>query len=104
MWTRQYRKSPLRHLIIPTLALAGLGYFGFHAINGSLGLTSKQAYEAELAALRAELAVLVAEREGLEWRTAALRDGSLQREMIDEQARKQLGMVRGNEVIVLHDR
>ena len=102
MWTRQYRKSPLQHLIMPCLTVAALSYFGFHAVNGNLGLTSKQEYEQRLADLRGDLAALTAERERLEKRTAALSDGSLQRDMIDEQARRQLGMVRANEVILLH--
>ncbi len=102
MWTRHYRKSPLRHLVIPCIAAAALGYFGFHANNGNHGLTSKSVYEARLAALDAQLGSLIAEREQLAKKTASLRDGSLQRDMIDEQARRQLGLVRANEVILLH--
>lgn len=102
MWTRHYRKTPLRHLVIPTLAVASLVYFGFHANSGNHGLTSKSVYETRLAALETELAELTTERERLEKRTASLRDGSLQRDMIDEQARRQLGMVRADEIILLH--
>ena len=102
MWTRHHRKTPLRHLVIPTIAVAALAYFGFHAQSGNHGLTSKSVYEARVAALDAELADLIARRERLEKRTASLRDGSLQRDMIDEQARRQLGLLRANEVILLH--
>lgn len=102
MWTRQYRRSPLRHAVIPTIAAVALAYYGFHGVNGNLGLQSKQEYETRLAGLQADLAVLSAERALLETRTQALSDGALQRDMIDEQARLALGLTQANEVILLH--
>lgn len=102
MWTRQYKRSPLRHAVIPAIAIVALGYYGFHGITGNLGLQSKQEYEARLAGLEAELSALTSERARLETRTQALSDGSLQRDMIDEQARLALGLVQDNEVILLH--
>jgi len=103
MWTRQYRKSPLRHLVIPCIAAVSLAYFGFHGITGNLGLTSKAEYEQRLAGLEAELQALSTERAMLETRTAALSDGSLQRDVIDEQARLSLGLANANELILLHN-
>ena len=102
MWTRQYRRSPLRHAVIPTIAALALGYYGFHGINGNLGLQSKQEYEQRIAGLHAERNALSAQRALLERRTVALSDGSLQRDMIDEQARLALGLVQSNEIVVLH--
>ena len=87
---------------MPCIALAALSYYGFHAVNGSLGLTSQDEYERRLAELRAQLSTLSDTRTGLEKRTAALSDGSLQRDLIDEQARRTLGMTRADEVIILH--
>ena len=101
MWTRHRRRSPLRHLILPVLASGVLAYFGHHAINGSLGLASKQQYEARIASLEAELSKLESERKALERKTAMLRDGSLERDMIDEQARRLLGLTRSNEIVIL---
>lgn len=102
MWTRQYRRSPLRHIIIPAIAAVSLAYFGFHGVNGTLGLTSKQEYEARLADLSSDLKALQQVRTTLETRTRALSDGSLQRDMIDEQARMALGLIGDNEVVLLH--
>lgn len=102
MWTRHHRRSPFRHLVVPLFATAVLTYFGYHAVNGSLGLESKQAYEQKVAMLEEELAGLKAQRERLEHRTAMLRDGSLERDMIDEQARRLLGVTRPNEIVILH--
>lgn len=103
MWTRQYKRSPFRHAVIPAIAIVALSYYGFHGINGNLGLQSKQEYEARLAGLESDLAALSAERARLETRTRALSDGSLQRDMIDEQSRLALGLVQANEVILLHN-
>lgn len=102
MWTRHRRRSPLRHLILPVLASGVFAYFGHHVTNGSLGLASKQQYETRIAALEAEYSALQKRRGGLEKKTAMLRDGSLERDMIDEQARRLLGLSRANEIVILH--
>lgn len=102
MWTRQHRRSPLRHLVLPVLATGVLAYFGHHAISGSLGLNSKQQYETRIASLKTELVALENRRGGLEKKTSMLRDGSLERDMIDEQARRLLGLTRANEIVILH--
>ena len=102
MWTRQYRKSSLRHFAIPAFAVVAGAYFLFHGLHGSLGLSSSRVYEDRIAALSSELAILEKERKILELRTASLRDGTLQRDMIDEQARRRLALVADNEIVVLH--
>jgi cell division protein FtsB len=102
MWTRHRRRSPFRHVILPIFAIGVLAYFGHHALTGSLGLASKQEYESRTSALKAELASLESQREELEKRTAMLRDGSLERDMIDEQARRLLGNTRENEIVILN--
>ena len=101
MWTRHRRRSPLRHLVLPIFATGVLAYFGHHAINGSLGLTSGQQYEERIAKLEAELESLETRRAALDKKTAMLRDGSLERDMIDEQARRLLGLTRSNEIVIL---
>ena len=101
MWTRYRRRSPLRHLILPVLACGVLTYFGYHATSGSLGLASKQQYEQRIAALEGELQALENKRAALEKKTAMLRDGSLERDMIDEHARRLLGVTRANEIVIL---
>jgi len=102
MWTRHRRRSPFRHLILPILAIGVLTYFGHHALTGSFGLASKEEYETRISALNAELALLEGQRAELEKRTGMLRDGSLERDMIDEQARRVLGLTRENEIVILN--
>ncbi|GAB4353297.1 MAG: septum formation initiator family protein [Oricola sp.] len=102
MWTRHRRRSPFRHLILPVFAIGVLSYFGHHALTGTFGLASKEEYESRISALEAELAMLESQRAELEKRTGMLRDGSLERDMIDEQARRVLGYTRENEIVILN--
>lgn len=102
MWTRQRKRSKLRYLTLPVLGAVMAGYFSFHAINGSLGLNSSEQYQAQLNNLHVELAALQETRASFERRTEMLSDGTLERDMIDEQARIALGMTKSNELILLH--
>jgi cell division protein FtsB len=103
MWTRQHKKSKLRFAVLPIVGLALSGYFSFHAINGSLGLHSSERYQAQIDELKFELASLQQVRQDYEKRTSLLRDGSLERDLIDEQARMTLGLIRSNELVLMHD-
>jgi len=102
MWTRHRRRSPLRHFVFPVFVAGVFAYFVHHAMTGTLGLASKQQYEARIVVLQAELAGLESQRSALERKTAMLRDGSLERDMIDEQARRLLGVTRANEIVILN--
>ena len=47
-----------------------------------------------------ELAELSKARETLEVRVALLRDGSMEKDMVDQQVRSQLNMLRDDEVVI----
>ncbi len=102
MWTRQHKKSKLRYAVLPLVCFGMLGYFSFHAVNGSLGLQSSERYQAEIDTLKLELASLEQVRQDYEKRTSLLRDGTLERDLVDERARLTLGMTKSNELILLH--
>ena len=102
MWTRQYRKSWLRYCWFPALAAAACCYFYYHAIEGRFGLEKSKIYAQQINLLQAEFASLAAERLVLAARTEALSNGSLERDMIDEQARKMLGLSNPSELVLLH--
>jgi cell division protein FtsB len=88
------------------LALVGLSlaaYFGYHAVNGSRGLLAWQQVTVDLAASQQELDALRATREALEGRAARLRPGSLDPDLIDELARKELSFAQPLDVIILLD-
>ena len=101
MWTRQYKKRNTGRLIIPALCAAFLAYFGFHAFQGHYGIYSKYRLEAQTAELQLEYAALKAERIALEESVRLLHDGTLDKDMLDEQARKSLNLSKADEVVIM---
>ncbi|MEL6125796.1 MAG: septum formation initiator family protein [Pseudomonadota bacterium] len=75
-------------------------YFAFAAVQGEFGLTRLLDFEAEEARLEQELSKLVLVREGLENKTRRLSDEYLDLDLLDEQARKTLGLIRPDEIIL----
>lgn len=101
MWTRQYRPRSTSRLIVPAIACAFLSYFGFHAYHGEYGIYSKYRLQERSAALQVTLGTLSADRSELERRVQLLHDGTLEKDMLDEQVRRALNMSRPDEVIIL---
>jgi cell division protein FtsB len=88
------------------LAVVGLGlvaYFGYHAVSGSHGLLAWRAVSAELAGQQRELDAARAERLALERKVERLRPESLDPDLIDELARRQLSFVEPLDVLILLD-
>ncbi len=88
-------------MITPAVAVGALGYFGFHAMNGELGLVGRAMIERQVAELESELAILTSEREELVARVSLLRPESLDPDMLDERARLYLNLVHPDELVVL---
>jgi cell division protein FtsB len=104
MWTRQYKKRNTGRLIMPAVAAVVLGYFGFHAYHGEYGIYSKYEYEARTVELTAQLEEVRARRVEFERRVQLLHDGTLDKDMLDEQARRALNLSRADEVTIIRDR
>ncbi|WP_386681456.1 septum formation initiator family protein [Loktanella sp. R86503] len=75
-------------------------YFTFAAIQGDYGLFKRAEVDAEAQALRIELAALQVELDGMENLTKRLSDDFLDLDLLDEQARDVLGMVRTDEMVI----
>ncbi|MET3790214.1 cell division protein FtsB [Aquamicrobium terrae] len=101
MWTRQYKQRKTGRLIIPVLCAAFVAYFGFHAYHGQYGINSRERMEEQTARLQAQLGKLQAERAELEKRVRLLHDGTLEKDMLDELARKALNLSNPDEVIIM---
>ncbi|TFF20736.1 septum formation initiator family protein [Jiella endophytica] len=101
MHTIQKRKSFFGKLIIPALTSAVLAYFVLHAKTGQYGSEAKQAFSRQLAVRNAEYAELLAERDALERRVKAMKDGTLEKDMVDENARRALNVAREDEIVIL---
>ena len=86
--------------VFATLFALGL-YFMFASIQGDFGLFRRIEVEAEARQLKAEKARLSVEVAALENKTKRLSDDYLDLDLLDEQARAILGLIRSDE-IALH--
>lgn len=100
MPTRTRRRSPLKRLALPALLLALTAWFAWQAGRGDYGTHSRREFRQTLAALTAEHARLLAERETLEARVARLRPEALDADLLDERARAKLNLARSEELVV----
>ncbi len=82
------------------LAFVAAGYFTFAAVQGDHGLFRRVQIEAEAAELRAERDRLATELAGLSNKTRRLSDGYLDLDLLDEQARDVLGLIRPDELVI----
>lgn len=103
MSTRQTRNSRLGGLAIPLLSLILSAYFAYHAWSGRYGIESMRRLDAEAVRLEFELAAVRASRETVERKVMLLRDGTIERDMLDEQARNALNLVHKDEIVILRN-
>jgi cell division protein FtsB len=98
--TRQKRNSRLDRLILPAICLLLLGYFIYHALNGRYGVVELAKIDEKIATLEFSLAAISNERKALEQKVLLLHDGTLERDMLDEQARYTLNLLAPDEISI----
>jgi cell division protein FtsB len=84
----------------PALAVLVVGNFAGYAIAGSNGLLAWGGYHRDLQERKIELAELQAEKERLEHRSKLLDPDKADTDMADELVRRDLGLVRPDEIVV----
>lgn len=90
----------IRRAMWPAVALIIVGTFAGHAIAGPNGLFAWRGYSQNLELRKAELAGLKAERDQLRHRSALLDPRKADPDMADELVRRDLGLVRADEVVL----
>lgn len=80
--------------------VAGCLYFTFAATKGPYGIYEKGRIEAREVFLTRELAEHTTTRAMVENRVKRLSDGYLDLDLLDEQARQILGMIRDDEIVI----
>ena len=90
----------IRRAAWPVLALLVVGTFAGHAVAGQNGLFAWRGYSQQLEARKAELAALEAERDALRHKSVLLDPRKADPDLADEMVRKDLGLVRADEVVV----
>ncbi|GLQ34068.1 septum formation initiator precursor [Amylibacter marinus] len=94
------KKMGLGTALFFAVVLALTGYFVFAAIQGDYGHLRRIQVEAEEKRLLAQLAEIEDQRAALENKIWRLSDSYLDLDLLDEQARKVLGMARVDEVVI----
>jgi cell division protein FtsB len=94
------RRAPMGVLLYFSGALMLGLYFTFAAVQGDFGVFKRAEIEAEGRVLTQELAALQMQVDRLENLTRRLSDTYLDLDLLDEQARDMLGMVRADEIVI----
>ena len=100
MITRQSKKSFTRRLILPLVAVAFVGYFGYHAFTGAFGIWAMDRLEADGARLAADRDRLEAQRASLQAAVDTMRPETLEADAVDFEARRALNLMRPDEVVI----
>ena len=87
-------------LLFFAIAFALSLYFTFAAVQGDFGLFRRAEILAESQDLRSQLAAVRADVARMENLTRRMSDDYLDLDLLDEQARRVLGMVRADEIVI----
>ncbi|MGH1460006.1 MAG: septum formation initiator family protein [Paracoccaceae bacterium] len=95
------RKKPGFGVLVYFAAALSIGlYFAFAAVQGDYGLFRRAEINAERDQLAAQLALLQSEVARMENLTQRLSDSYLDLDLLDQQTRDVLGMVRSDEIVI----
>lgn len=87
--------------ITPFLALSMIGYFIYHSIQGDRGILAWVQLQERLVSALYQLNDTIEERKALEEIVQDLRPESINRDLLDQQVRLQLGYAHPDEVMIL---
>jgi len=89
-----------RQILAPIIFATVFGYFGYHLVNGDRGLLAMAHLEREVQIADHNLAEAETTRKIWERRVSALRNQSLDPDMLDERARVLLNFARKDDIII----
>ncbi|MDX1924529.1 MAG: septum formation initiator family protein [Rickettsiaceae bacterium] len=95
--------SNFRLFFVTLVFLGVFSYFLYHTIYGNRGIISREKIKAKIADTSNHLDKARAERIELEHRVKLLRPGSLDKDMLEEQARKVLGVAKETEEVIIKE-
>ena len=100
MGARNKSLGLIRRAAMPALALIVVGTFAGHAVAGPNGILAWGGYHRALQERQAELVTIEQQRAQMRHRSALLDPRKADPDMADELVRKDLGLVRPDEVII----
>jgi cell division protein FtsB len=98
-------RTRLRAIAIPlvlyTVSGSVAAYFIWHALNGERGLKASLEYTKQIADLEKERTALRIERAHWDHRIGLINGNEINRDLLDEEARRLIGRVNGHDLVVL---
>ncbi len=102
-WTMEERSalwSYLRRALLPAVCILLVGYFAYHAVAGPTGVIAWRGYKSERAKLEQQVAERAEARAALDRQVKLLDPRGVDPDLADELVRKNLNVVKPDEVIV----
>jgi cell division protein FtsB len=96
--------SYFRAAWLPAVCTALIAFFAYHAVAGTSGILALGGYKAERARLSAEAAEVAERKAELKHKVALLDPSHVDPDLADELVRRNLGVVRGDELVIPLDR
>ena len=93
-------KIRARHVIWPAVSVCGLGYMTYHIVQGDRGLLAWKVLREQIAIAQLSLAESETERRMHEERVRLLHPEGLDRDMLDEWARRRLNFGTREEIVI----
>ena len=94
------KKSSYGDAIASVLVIAAFSYFTYAALQGDFGLFRLIQVEAQEIQLQRELGIVRQNRATIANKTRRMSNDYLDLDLLDEQARRILGMARGDEIVI----
>jgi cell division protein FtsB len=98
--TRNFQRLSQK-AIAPFMVLSVMGYFIYHSIQGDRGLLAWFKLQERFHTVEGQLRQVTFERQELEEKVQALRPESINRDLLDQQVRQQLGYTHPDDVVIL---
>jgi cell division protein FtsB len=89
-----------RQILAPVIFATLFGYFGYHLVNGDRGLLAMARLEREVQIANQNFAEAETTKKIWERRVSALRNQSIDPDMLDERARALLNFARKDDIII----
>ncbi len=87
--------------LAPFIVLSVMGYFIYHSLQGDRGILAWMQLQERLLHIQNQLQELTHVRQELEDKVRDLRPESINRDLLDQQVRLQLGYMRPDEILIL---
>lgn len=102
MSTRQKKNTKVNKVWLPLFCMTLSSYFFYHSLNGRSGLEAQELTNLKHARLEMKLSDMKAQRQELEKRVLLLKSGTIEQDMLDEQARYHLNLIQEDEIAIFY--